>query len=167
MGRKWPTSFSLVIVHFIYCIYLFFKKIPTFKLFNFSYGQTKVPGVCPPTAPWAVWLSSVSRVERAAELATNVSQFLLYLPLSSSPPALSLHLLASLSSYPLSSYSFPLPRLYICLTSLSTRPHIPPSPAFPHHPPPPSLLISVAVGSLFKCSIGEGLRFMQGQCGMW
>lgn len=64
-------------------------------------------------------------------------------------------------------FAFPLPCLYICLSSLF---HSSPHPSFsclPTSPLPPLVLISVAVGSLFKCSIGEGLRFMQGQCGMW
>lgn len=90
-------------------------------------------------------------------------------------------LLASPPSFSTSSLTSPSQLLSLSTFSslhLSRRPFplfpaIPPSPAFPHHLPPPlpplppSHPISVAVGSLFKCSIGEGLRFMQGQCGMW
>lgn len=87
--------------------------------------------------------------------------------LPSSPPSFS------------SSSSFSLPSQLLFLSTSSSlhlsRLAFPLFPAFLPLPPshitslllPPSLLISVAVGSLFKCSIGEGLRFMQGQCGMW
>ncbi len=108
-------------------------------------------------------------------LTTLVLHSLLQLPLSSPSflsvlPPLPLH--NSLHSS--STLSAPFPFLFLVFTFAS-----PPFPLFPTFllllpshitslpPLPPSLLISVAVGSLFKCSIGEGLRFMQGQCGMW
>lgn len=88
---------------------------------------------------------------------------------SHSPLFTSLFLLSQFSL----SAPFPLPCLYICLASLShfslhsSLSCLPTSPPSTSIPLPPLLLIPVAVGSLFKCSIGEGLRFMQGQCGMW
>lgn len=110
-------------------------------------------------------------------LTTLVAHSSLHLLLSS-PPSLSFPCssspgLTSLFLHPLSSFPSPLPHLSICLASpFHSSPHssfscLPTSPPFSSLPLPPSLLISVAVGSLFKCSIGEGLRFMQGQCGMW
>lgn len=74
--------------------------------------------------------------------------------------------MCSFISHSLTSPSFHFPRFL----SLHSSPHstfsfiASPSSFFPSLP---ALLISVAVGSLFKCSIGEELRFMQGQCGMW
>lgn len=87
---------------------------------------------------------------------------------SLSPPHVKLLNLQICCFISLTSPSFQLP----CFLSLHSSPHSTfsfiASPLLsPSFPSLPTLLISVAVGSLFKCSIGEELRFMQGQCGMW
>lgn len=76
------------------------------------------------------WTSSC-----AAEPLATLS--LLHLPSSST--LLTVHLLhLSMTLFTLlpPSASFPFPCLYFCLGYLSTLPHIPPSLAFPHLPPP-------------------------------